>query len=342
MARPERAPRPRLPGRDDRGAAGHDGALRPVDAAGFPEACRRVERCASAAAGRLQRRGAAGERWCAGSTRGCRGAELHNLLRADRGDAWTSTGVARAAGATAARVPDRAADREHARSTCSTRSGEPVPVGRGRASSTSAACRWRAGYLNRPGADGGALRARSVRRGPGARLYRTGDLGALAAPTGRSSSWGGDDFQVKMRGFRIELGEIEARARRAPGGAGGGGAGARGRARGQAAGGLRGGQRRRRTVGDAAGAPARAACRSTWCPRRSCTLEALPLTPNGKVDRKALPAPEGGAYAQCVGSARRRRREERRWRRSGRRCSRWSGWAARQLLRAGRAIRCWR
>ena len=61
------------------------------------------------------------------------------------------------------------------------------------------------------GADGRALRPRSVRAAPGgARLYRTGDLVAAGCPTGELEFLGRIDHQVKIRGFRIELGEIEA------------------------------------------------------------------------------------------------------------------------------------
>ena len=42
---------------------------------------------------------------------------------------------------------------------------------------------------------------------------------------------------------------------------------------------------------DAARAPGRARCPTTWCRRPSWRSTALPLTPNGKLDRKALPAP---------------------------------------------------
>ena len=77
------------------------------------------------------------------------------------------------------------------------------------------------------GADGGAVRPRSVRRGPGARLYRTGDL-ARWRPDGELEFLGRADDQVKIRGFRIELGEIEAALAGAPGGARGRGGGAGG------------------------------------------------------------------------------------------------------------------
>ena len=157
---------------------------------------------------------------------------------------------------------------------------------------------------------------------PGARLYRTGDLcrwveesaevrECVSAEVGSGSAdsrtnapthsrtgvleyLGRTDFQVKVRGFRVEPGEIEARLAVHPGvreavvlalddGAGG-----------------------KRLVayfvGEALESEALRAHLSEQLPEYMVPaafvrLDALPLTPNGKLDRRALPAPDGDAFA---------------------------------------------
>ncbi len=127
--------------------------------------------------------------------------------------------------------------------------------------------------LPRPaGADGRALRARSLRGRARSAALPLGRPGAPAARTASWSTWGGSTSQVKIRGFRIELGEIEAALAAPPGGARGGGAGPRlggaGDARLVAYVVPRAREPRRPTCGRHL--CGQDPCPTTWCPRCSC------------------------------------------------------------------------
>ncbi|MCJ9736513.1 phosphopantetheine-binding protein, partial [Bradyrhizobium sp. PRIMUS42] len=148
--------------------------------------------------------------------------------------------------------------------------------------------------------------------GDGERLYRSGDLVRWRAD-GELEYLGRIDHQVKLRGYRIELGEIEAALMRHDG--------------------VKDavvivredspGDKRlvAYVIGSDAGADAptdAAALRSHlqqslpdyMLPSAFVRLDAMPLTPNGKTDRRALPAPEGDAYAQQAYQAPRNATEE--------------------------------
>jgi fengycin family lipopeptide synthetase B len=157
------------------------------------------------------------------------------------------------------------------------------------------------GYLRRPELTAERFVPDNLTGRPGSRLYRTGDLARFLP--GRDIEYlGRIDQQVKIRGFRVELGEVEETLRQHL-------------AVGEAVVTVREttpGDKRlvayftgpdSREEGEAtvgADGLRRHLARSLpqyMVPAAYVKLRAFPLTPNGKVDRKALPAPEGDAYA---------------------------------------------
>ncbi|KAG0092958.1 hypothetical protein BGZ92_008022, partial [Podila epicladia] len=151
------------------------------------------------------------------------------------------------------------------------------------------------GYLNRP-----ELTAERFLQDPfsaeeDARMYKTGDL-VRYLPDGNLEFIGRNDYQIKMRGLRIEPGEIEARLVE------------HSKVREAAVLAVGEGSHKRLVAYVVAETDEQLAATlhthlmdklpEYMVPAAFVRLDALPLTSNGKVDRRALPTPDGEAFAR--------------------------------------------
>jgi hypothetical protein len=153
------------------------------------------------------------------------------------------------------------------------------------------------GYLNRPDLTAEVFLPDPFVGDQDARMYKTGDL-ARYLPDGNIMFLGRSDHQVKIRGFRIELGEIEARLADHP-------------LIQMATVTVMGDDSDKRLVAYVVAKPKDdlvhilrsylTSCLPGYMvPAAIVRLELIPLNSNGKLDRKALPAPDGDAFARQV------------------------------------------
>ncbi|MFJ7794154.1 amino acid adenylation domain-containing protein [Pseudomonas sp. NPDC096950] len=174
--------------------------------------------------------------------------------------------------------------------------GQPVPMGAVGEMYVGGAGVAR-GYLNRPDLTAERFLRDPFSDQPEARMYRTGDL-ARYLPNGDLAYLGRNDDQVKIRGFRIELGEIAANLGEHP-------------SIREAVVVAQGADSDKRLVAYVVAQPEVAETDASalrdylsgrlpdyMVPSAFVRMDSFPLTANGKLDRRALPRPDGDAFAR--------------------------------------------
>jgi amino acid adenylation domain-containing protein len=149
------------------------------------------------------------------------------------------------------------------------------------------------GYLERPDLTAERFVPDPFSEQPGARMYRTGDL-ARYLTDGNIEYLGRIDHQVKIRGYRVEPGETEAVLAKHPAIREAAVVACREEPGGMHLVGYVVPEEGAKAIADDLRGFLREKLPEYMVPSAFVVLDTLPLNPNGKLDRRALPAPEGG------------------------------------------------